>query len=280
LRDRVALSGGRARYLRLAFTPSTSIPELAGVQGEFAERIVDAPRQWREAAGNADHAHPGDYVFDIGGSFPVDRVTLVMPDANTVAPAQVYAAEINAQDRAGAQDAFFFVGSTVFYRVREEGSETVNPPLAIALAARRRFKVHVDPQTGALGDKPPTLSVGWRPRSIVFVARGSGPFTLAYGSAQATPVALPIATLVPGFDSRTRPATFGVAAPGEALAPPALEALRTPIDAKRWLLWAMLALATFVLAWMAMRLLRQTSTAPPSQAAKTDKSATGVDRNA
>jgi hypothetical protein len=268
--------------MRLAFTPSTSIPELAGAQGEFAERIVDAPRQWREAAGSADGAHPGDYLFDIGGNFPVDRVTLVLPDANTVVPAQVYAAAVDGQDRAGAQDAFFFVGSTVFYRLREEGSETVNPPLAIGLAPRRRFKVHVDAQAVVLGAKPPTLSVGWRPRSIVFVARGSGPFTLAYGSPQATPVALPIPTLVPGFDRRTSPATFGVAAPGEALAPPALQALRTPIDVKRWLLWATLALATLVLAWMAIRLLRQTSAAARSQSAKPADAAgaTGVDRDA
>ncbi len=91
----------------------------------------------------------------------------------------------------------------------------------------------------------------------MFAARGNGPFELAYGSAQAKPVALPIETLVPGFDARVTPATFAVATAGAATTPPAMAALKQPIDLKRWLLWAALGLATLVLGWMAYALGRQ-----------------------
>jgi hypothetical protein len=49
-----------------------------------------------------------------------------------------------------------------------------------------------------------------------------------------------------------------------APAAPALDALREAPEVKRWLLWAALALATVVLAWMAFALLRQMRT-PPSR---------------
>ena len=254
-RERIDLARGSARYLRLTFSPS-SVPDIANARGEFAERAVDAPRLWREAAGIADKDRPGDYTFDVGGSFPVDRVTLVLAEINTVAPAQVYAQTVPRAD-ANAQDAWRLVGSTVFYRLRQDGGEAINPPLAVATSGERRWKIHVDPRAGGVGDAPPKLSVGWMPQSLVFAARGNGPFTLAYGSAQAKPVTLPIATLVPGFDARTTPATFGVATTGAPIAPPALAALRVPIDFKRWLLWGSLALAALVLGWMALRLSRQ-----------------------
>ena len=132
-------------------------------------------------------------------------------------------------------------------------NETTSPPWPVAAAPARYWKVSVDARSGGLGNQPPALTALWIPQALVFAARGGGPFELAYGSAQAKPVALPIATLVPGFDARVTPATFAVATAGAATIPPAMAALQQPIDLKRWLLWAALGLATLVLGWMAYR---------------------------
>lgn len=259
-RDRVALSGTPARYLRITFAPSSPVPELASARGEAAARAVEAPRQWRDAEGVVDKEHPGDYAFDVGGTFPVDRVTVTLPEINTVAPAQVLT-----RGDAREQDAWRLAGTTVFYRLRQDGGETSNPPLPLPPTPRRHWKIHIDAHAGGIGEKVPKLSVGWLPHTLVFAARGSGPFVLAYGSAQAAPAALPIAMLVPGYDERTSPATFGVATPGAKAAAAADDALRTPVDVKRWLLWGTLGFATLALAWMAIRLLRQMGSAgkPP-----------------
>jgi hypothetical protein len=263
-RDRVALSGAPARYLRITFAPPTVVPELASARGEEAARAVEAPRQWRDAEGVADKDHPGDYLFDVGGLFPVDRVSVTLPEINTVAPAQVLTRS-DVRGDAREPDAWRLVGTTVFYRLRQDGGETSNTPLAIPPTSRRHWKIHIDAHAGGIGDKPPRLSVGWLPHTLVFAARGGGPFVLAYGSAQAAPAALPIATLVPGYDERTSPATFGVATPGAHAATAGEDALRKPVDVKRWLLWGTLGLATLALAWMAIRLSRQMGSAgkPP-----------------
>jgi hypothetical protein len=267
VRDRVELPAASARYLRVGFVPAKRVVDIAAARGEAAPRIVEPARQWRKVAGVPDAKHPGEYVFDLGGFFPVDRVTLDLPDQNTVAPSVVYAA-VPSPAGSNADDAWRPVATSVFYRLRQGDGETVNAPVAVTTTSARRWKVRVDPAAGALGDKSPSLSVGYVPRTIVFAARGKPPFELAWGSAKADAVALPIATLVPGFDARTTPATFSIASVGAAPTAPALDALREPPDFKRWLLWAALALATVVLAWMALALLRQMRT-PASGDAET-----------
>jgi hypothetical protein len=97
---------------------------------------------------------------------------------------------------------------------------------------------------------------------------------LAYGSARAGPAALAIETLVPGYDRMEREApSFPMAGTGAVDAAQSSRALERPIDAKRWLLWASLALAALVLGWMAYSLSRQMRSAsssgpndPPSDA--------------
>jgi hypothetical protein len=263
LRDRVELPDAAPRYLRVAFTGSKA-PELASVRGEIASRVVEPPRQSRKAEARIDASHPGEYAFDLGGPFPVDRLTLDLPEINSVAPAQVFAAP-SPKSQASAGDAWQGVATTVFYRLRQPDGETVNPPIAIPPTAARHWKVRIDPAAGAQRAKAPVLSVSYVPRTLVFAARGKPPFALVYGSAQASPAALPITTLVPGFDARNSPATFGSPSVGKPPAPPSLDALRAPFDIERWLLWITLAGAVVVLAWMAIRLLRQMRSTAPAE---------------
>ncbi len=266
--DRVDLRAGATRYLRLTTVPGQPMLEIDGARAQFAERPIDAPRASRSVVGVADAANPGDYVFDLQGAFPVDRVTVELPEINTVAPVQLY-------HRNDAKAPWQFAGAAVLYRLRQQDADVANPPLAVATPPGRYWRVAVDARAGGLGGRPPTLVTHWMPQSLVFAARGGGPFELAYGSAQAKPVALPIATLVPGFDARRTPATMAIAKPGAARTPPALAALRQPVDVRRWALWVALVVATLVLGFMAYALVKQMRGAPPAGAAGSAGSSTG-----
>ena len=262
-RERIDMPPTAAKFLRVTFIAPNPEVEVASIRAGAGERAVEAPRQWREATGVAVRDAAGTYEFDLGGAFPADRVTLLLPEQNTVAPAELFA-------RVSEKDEWRPVASGVFYRLRQQGGEAVNPALAVG-GDYRYWKVRIDPKAGAMGAQSPRLSVGWYPGVAVFAARGNGPFELAYGSARAAPAALAIETLVPGYDQAKRgAAAFPLARLGPVSAAPSSRALETPIDAKRWLLWASLALAAIVLGWMALSLSRQMrATAreePPSDA--------------
>jgi hypothetical protein len=257
--ERIEMAPTTAKYLRVGFEAGHPAVELAEIRGEARDRAVEAPRQWRDIVGVAVRDAPGTYEFDLGGTFPVDRVSLVLPEQNTVAPTELFA-------RASPKDEWRALASTVFYRLRQDGGEAVNPALALA-GDYRYWKARVDPKSGGLGTEPPRLSFGWYPGVVVFAARGNGPFELAYGSARAVASALPIETLVPGYDRAKRDAaSFPPARPGAVSSAQSGSALEVPIDAKRWLLWASLVLAAVVLGWMAFSLSRQMRDAKTSRA--------------
>ena len=108
---------------------------------------------------------------------------------------------------------------------------------------------------------------------MVFAARGSPPFTLAYGNRSAQAGALPIESLIPGYredaGASVRAAKTGVqqvvnvqaasAQPQKELGGQAR--LQEQVDWKRWSLWGVLGLGVLVLGVMAWRLVKQLGSA-------------------
>jgi hypothetical protein len=217
---------------------------------------VAAPLQWAEATAVAVADHEGDYEFDLAGLYPVERIELVLPELNTVVPAVVSA-------RNGMQDPWHVMASEVVYRLRQGDTDVSSPAIVIAPTAARYWRVHVDPATGGLGAGMPKLRAGWLPQHVVFAARGSAPFMLAYGSTTVLPSALAVRTLVPGYDTANAPAIgVAVAQPAQAVAGNAAR-LTPAVDWKRWVLWLTLVLGVAVLGTMAWRLSREMQQAQP-----------------
>ena len=260
-RKRVELSGARAKYLRLSFL---SVPEdfvLKEVGLELRKDKKAPDRDWLSAAGTQDQRRPGEYTFDSGGHFPVDRLRFALPQANTVAQVQVLA-------RDQTEEPWQHVASSTIYRLRRDSRDIVNPDLAVASNASRYWLLRVDQRGGGLGAGEVRLEFGWVPHELVFAARGAAPFSLAYGMKTAKPAALAITTVVPGYKA-DEPISAKLAAvsiqsplrrePVSALKDPwsFVKAAIESGDAKKWALWAALVSGVLVLAWMAVALLRQ-----------------------
>ena len=191
-RNRIEIAPIKAKYLRLSWTPDRPIIEFGAVSAEFGDRAVETPRQWRSAVGKPVSDHEGDFEYDLGGAFPVDRIAVDLATPNSVVPATLSA-------RANAAQPWQLVGSTVFYRLEQPGGDVMSPPFPVAGGERRYWLVHIDPRSGATSQSPP-LRAGWQPNEIVFAARGKPPFTLAYGKYAASEGALSSATGVPCYD--------------------------------------------------------------------------------
>ena len=250
-RDRIEFPATKAKYLRLSWAAGQPSVELTGARVGARQRVIEPPRRWTEAGGAPVPEHAGDYEFDLGGAFPVDRVVIDLPEINSVVPAQLLA-------RASAQDPWQPVASLVVYRLRLANAEVASPAATVNARSLRYWMLRVDPNSGGLGTGRPRLRAGWLARELVFAARGGAPFTIAYGSATAVRTALPIATLVPGYGTASAPPIERAAAqPGAAIALGGPDRLRKGIDGKRLLLWGTLALGVALLGWMAWRLSRQ-----------------------
>jgi hypothetical protein len=277
---RVELPAQKVKYLRLSWVPqaAAALPELASASGEPVGRMTEAAREWY-LADSAMGGKPGEYLFDLRGQQPIDRVRLHLPDPNTVV--QV---ELLARDR--SDQPWSTVTRGVAYRLRRDGSEITNSDLPVGVTTHRYWLLRVDQRGGGLGSGTPKLEAGWVPHTLVFAARGEPPFQLAYGNRDAKPGGYAIETLIPGYRDasgpRIRAAKAGAQQTINVSSARALEQqqlggearLKEPIDWKRWSLWGSLILGVLVLGAMAWRLMRQLdagkSASPPADAHKTE----------
>lgn len=254
---RVPFPASRFRYLRLM--TRQPLPALSAAAVDTLPAAALVPERWLEVPGRAGDA-PGEYVFDLGARLVATRLELKLPQPNTVAPVEWLVRERQRDD-------WRSVTRATLYRLRRDGADMASPALATGTQAGRYWLLRVDPRAGGLGSGTPVLRLAWRPSQLVFLVRGTPPFTLAFGQRDAAPVQLPLASLLPGYrpgmEADLPLASTGPAIPlggRNAPAPGAEDA--TPPDWKRWLLWGILLLGVGLLAAMARSLLRQSR--PPA----------------
>lgn len=260
---RIEVPARRAKYLRVSWPGRRGALELTGLAVELGDSAVAAPRQWKPVIGVPVKSTPGEYEFDVGGLFPVDRLRLALPQQNTVASIELLA-------RAKPADTWRHVTTATVYRLVRDGDELTSADVEVRAISDRYWLARVDQRGGGIGGGPLELRAGWVPHRLVFASRGAGPFQLAYGSREAKSTAFPIATLVPGYKgedelelSRAEAASRIVIGEASAAAEPQRlggdAVTRDRIDWKRWTLWASLVLGVAVLGLMALRLGRQMS---------------------
>ena len=268
-RKRVELHGARSKYLRVSFTGVPADFTLKQARLELRPRRVEPAREWLSLVGKEVADRPGEYEFDTGGHFPIDRLRFALPQVNTVAQVHVLARQTEEirsrrERRSRVEENWRPAASATVYRLRRNGAEVTNADIVVGPNASRRWLLRVEQRGGGLGSGEVRLEIGWVPHEVVFAARGEPPFTLAYGMKIAKPGALPITSVLPEYKEgeaialkATRLSDLAPAAP-----PPAglSDYLREAVDsgeAKKWALWGSLVIGVLLLVWMAFALLKQ-----------------------
>lgn len=254
VQKRIVLQETRAKYLRILWPPALQRVKLTGVSAEPARETPEPSRQWAPAA-VVKQGGPGEYLFEAPGPLPVDRIRVKLPQKNTLATAEFFS-------RDDVKSPWRRRSSGLIYQLHLEGGELVNSDLMLQPAPFRFWMLRVRESGGGLGHGLPEIELGWITQHLVFVARGEGPFLLAYGNAQRRFANTRVDDLLTGLsDAHQRtvspqPAEFAaqIVLGGE-------DRLKSPVmvDRTKYLLWAALILAVGVLAWMSLRLYRQMS---------------------
>ncbi len=245
---RVEFAPRTFKYLRV--TSSTPGFALTALKVERKQAATAAALDTVTVGGKRG-MKPGEYTYDLQAAVPVSRVQLVFSEANAVAPV-----ELSARNDDGAWRP---VGLQTFYRLTRDGVEVRSPPLEIPPYPARYWMVQFDAKAGA-PTQAPRLEAGFRPREIVFAARGQGPYQLAFGKDEGKRADLPLATLIPKYerDAEYQLPKAQVAAVGAN--PPVAWSLAQMVSGERGrktLLWVVLVGGVVVLGWMAWRLSRK-----------------------
>lgn len=270
LRDRIELSGVRAKFLRIR-TRDEDLP--APIVRAFVEVAQgEAPLRARESLrvpGMEKAGEPGVYDFDLGGSFPAERMRVLLPSVNTLVQVELSAAnvpgdhplpqETSAIRARTSKRIYDDVYNGALYRLVQEGQEVSSPP--IELDARRIRYVHLIVAEDTKLDMAPELEIEYSPAQLIFIARDPAPFELAYGSHVAMPSKVSAdATLAPLSESARKllpPSTVKLGAMAAISGAAALTPPPTAPPIKTYVLWAILIVGTLGITALAVRLLRK-----------------------
>jgi hypothetical protein len=251
----IELGSAEARYFRLSCRDGESMPELGGVYARMAGRAVESPHQWISVPAIRKRKNGAyEYSFDTSGRMPVDRIRVHLPQENTLVKATFLS-------RSSSSDSWIERQSSLVYNVRLGGDTVKNPDPVFPPVSDRYWLMRVDTGGGGLGEGIPRLEFGWIPEKLVFIARGSAPFTIAYGSATAGPSGgMESELLIKLRDLRKEYTVTKIAATGPRVTLGGESRLRPGMTPQNWktaLLWSTLILGVGFIAWMAVRLYRQ-----------------------
>jgi Protein of unknown function (DUF3999) len=266
-RSGIPLSGVKRRYLLLSAAGPLPV-EVTAVRARLAPVVEPPPRQRERIEGQVSRSEPKasedhpvggrtEFVFDLGGAIPVDRVQVDLPAANTVIEADLFSAS-------EASGPWLHHYSGVLYQLDHPDGALRNEEIVVPPIRRRYFKLAVAEKGGGLGGGTPALEVAWMPEQLLFVARGAGPFSIGYGRAQAEGSRFDAAELIrsalpPDADPRREipreTARLGLQrAVGN---PSVLEPRAEPIPPRTIALWGVLVGSVLVVLALSMRLLRR-----------------------
>lgn len=250
VRRRLELRPSKPRYLRLSTAASGPPWQLTAVRALLASASGEPDRQWLSRPGTALNQAKTEYQFDSGGHFPIDRLQLRLPQPNTIVQASLHSR--NQEDAPWQRRT-----AGLLYQLTRDGATLTSPGLTILPCGDRYWLLRLE--QGSLGQDAPELELGWQPHKLTLLARGQGPFLLAFGSGQVT-----TGEAAGGLLSQLAAQTGGTGQPLPAqlggqrnLGGAQALTTRPPADWSTWLLWSCLLLGVVLLAWMAWRLYQQ-----------------------
>nr|WP_295382527.1 DUF3999 domain-containing protein [Pseudoxanthomonas sp.] len=253
-RDRIELSPLKARYLRLTPLAANLALRLERIEAELAQAGGGAAWAWQELPATRSEDPDGTvrYEFTLPGRFPVERADVLLPGNSTRSWTLESRDAATAPWRRAA-------APWVAYRLQSAGRTDASPPQTLD-GMRRDRQWRLTAARGVAVESP-RLRLGYRPETLVFVAQGEAPFTLAAGSARAQRDDAPLADLVTALRGQRGPtwqpalATLGAArvVGGDAALTPA----PPQRDWKAWLLWGLLVAGALLVAGFAFSLLRK-----------------------
>jgi hypothetical protein len=248
----VGLPGKPARYLRLLWETPRAAPVLGAAQ-VFSDPSSSGPASlsWSEPL-MGRHEKGSEYVWQLPASVPVERLKLVLEHANSLAPVAV----LGRNDNNGSWQP---LQSGLLYRLNQNGQDALQEQLPMPGQPLRQVMLQIDERGGGLGVGVPRLQVAVRPLQVLFMAQGSGPFTLALGNPAArsavqaiAPADLAGASLARvggSFTAQTRPSS-AVTPPASTVTPAPTAAPPMAGMASGGLVWWVAALCVVILLGM------------------------------
>lgn len=255
---RIELARQPGRYLKLVWPKGRDVPVIDRVAALSRPVASKVQRQYLSLHSGKKTRVDQRLVLDFSSNYrvPVSSVNLQFSQINSIVSGAI-------QSRGDDKDHWRQRCQGVFYNLDFGGEQLQGEPCTFPPTSDSQWRLVVLDDGAGLGETSSslTLSLGWQSDELLFLARGRGPFLLAYGSGKLETAEanghseMVLTTLGQQGDNLVRPAWLGKEI--ELGGQEALKAPEPPTPWKTWLLWGVLVAGVVGMAAMAMRLVRE-----------------------
>lgn len=250
-KNNINVPNQKINYLRFTWRDISGDLKIKSVRALLTTTSVEINHRFSAFNGSRSEKDANKFIYDLGGNYPVDLVNVLLPGSNMLIEAAV-------QSRNDPESTWNTHYTGVFYLLNMQDTELSRQPVNISSTSDRYWQVDVSTADG-IDEELPKLQVGWVPHDVYFLARGEGPYTLAFGSSQVAAPEKPVSSLMQVLSDEQQQTMVSVAEPGS------LHTLRgpaalVPVKEFPWrqiALWIILVTAVVVIGVVATRLYRE-----------------------
>lgn len=253
--DRLEFPPHRFRYARLTWRSGTPVQfesitaeSLTTSENAALESLLLQPQAGKQAE---------DLVYHAGIAIPVEKIGLEFDEQNVVFPAAIGRYQEIPRQRAGKEKIWEFapIIRANFYRITQTGQQRSSSDISVPVTHLADWVLRPQIPTTS----KPALKLSWQPSTLIFLASGSEPYTLAFGRDQVKAARLDLSQVAPGF-TETELKKLELAEAGPLRIHSQLASEESGIETehlRKWILWGVLLLGVAVLGVLAHKLIRQ-----------------------
>ncbi|MDP9141286.1 MAG: DUF3999 domain-containing protein [Pseudomonadota bacterium] len=256
-RSRIALPAAHYRYLRLVRADDGPAPAVEAVIAEtiLPTKAKAVPLRWFDAQARSDSPE-AMFDYDAARRAPVQAARIALPVRNQLVTLKL-------QSRATDQSAWVTRWQGEQSNFNQGEPQPTSADIHFPATSDPSWRVIIVEGREAFGDAAPALTLAYVPQVLRFVAQGQGPFTIAYGSANAESAPQRDCNWwqkITGGNANTMLAPAFASAEFSLSGVEAKTPKPAPTPFRRYLLWGVLGLAAALVVAMALSLLRRVRT--------------------
>lgn len=247
---RVKLPHKNIKYIRFTWLGDVDTLAITSVKANFKDEYLSENQYWSTSRLINKNIDEATYAFDTGGEFNIEQIDIELPEDNTLI-------DVIIESRADENSPWRKRFNGVFYKLYFEELELTGKPVTVSSTKDRYWQIKFQ-STDGIGNIEPVLKYAWRPNYLYFLARGNGPYVLAFGNANTNFNNHVASRLMNVLNQDVSNDMVGLAKIGKEIilkGDPALIVQKT-LPWQRIALWAILIIGVIVIATMVIRLVR------------------------
>ncbi len=179
----VILSPTNHRFLRLIINADQTTPHVNAIRGEVSRTTKVTQQRWHTVKLTPSFDNKHDYTFDLSGNFIINALRITPKENNDLYTASIYSRNTN-------KNHWHYITKDDIYTITNEKNRVSNHEISFYNNSNPHWMVRFDQlfntnksSLNKSDDTLPLVEFSWRPHEVIFLAKGKGPYTLAYGKA-------------------------------------------------------------------------------------------------